>query len=119
MTDDAPDYEVVEEQTKKEAERLAVVRRQQRDDFRAVMSSALGRRFVWTLIEGRAAAGGQSFVAGGPEGDRSTAFNEGQRSIGIGLRADAQRWERHLYLAMVREQLDALAEAKKEPEENS
>ena len=52
-----------------------------KDDLRAVLGTAYGRRVIWKLV-GRCGVFRASFVQG--EAD-STAYNEGRRSIGSQL----------------------------------
>jgi hypothetical protein len=70
-------------------------------DLRAVMGTAHGRRLVWRLLV-QAGLYSSSYAADA----LATAFNEGRRSVGLALMAEAQRVTTDLYVAMVREQLN-------------
>jgi hypothetical protein len=87
----------------------ALLRNRERDaatlaaaDIRAVMSTQQGRRFVWSLIES-AGVYAPSFTGAA----ETTAFNEGRRSVGIGLMVAAQRDVPDLYVIALQEQLAA------------
>ncbi len=67
-----------EEDLRQAKTRQEQLRRQEKDDFRRVMSSMQGRRLVWRLLE-RCGIYRTSFT-----GESSTTFfNEGRRNIGL------------------------------------
>jgi len=71
-------------------------------DLKSVMSTEAGRRFVWGLIED-AGAFAPSFTGTAA----TTDFNEGRRSVGLGLMVAAQRDATDLYVTALQEQLAA------------
>lgn len=72
-----------------------------RDDLRAILATAEGRRFAWSIL---ASAGvyGRSFT-GEP---LTTAHNEGRREVGLQLLERIEAQAPGSYLAMLREGLD-------------
>jgi GAF domain-containing protein len=74
-------------------------------DLLAVMSTAPGRRFVWGLIEGVFAPSYASEAL-------ATAYNEGRRSVAIGLMVRCQQDATNQYVQALTEQLaDQAADA--------
>jgi hypothetical protein len=80
--------------------------RQTAADLMAVLSSPVGRRFVWRLIDDDSL----SFDLD----DKVTAFREGARSLRLELRQQCKAVAVEQYKTMVREQLDALDEPEEE-----
>ncbi len=80
------------------------------DDLHAVMKTPNGRRFVWRLMT-QAGVLAASYAAD----PTATAFNEGRRSIGLNLMREIQRVCPDLYVASLREDLQAKEEAKAPP----
>ena len=76
-------------------------RMQERDDedFRTILKTAYGRRFVWKLMR-RCGIFKQSFIPGDTPQD--TAFNEGRRSIGNTLLGQVNDINPEAYLQMVK-----------------
>jgi hypothetical protein len=72
-----------------------------RSDLVAVLSTPEGRRFVWDLLDEKAGTFGPSFV-GEPH---STSYNEGRRSVGLGLLVRCQQHAPDLYVQALQEQL--------------
>ena len=66
-----------------------------------LMSSAEGRRYIWSQLED-CHIFGQTFVASAGSA-ALTAFNEGRRSVGLALLADIHRWAAIEYSTMVAE----------------
>jgi hypothetical protein len=83
--------------------RELLVAERAKNDLAAVMSTAEGRRFVWALIE-HAGVYGPSYASEA----LATAYNEGRRSIGIGLQARCQADVPDLYVTALKEQLTEL-----------
>lgn len=65
------------------------------------MQTPEGRRFVWGLIE-HAGSFGPSYASEA----LATAYNEGRRSVGIGLMTRCQLDATDLYVTALKEQLD-------------
>jgi hypothetical protein len=72
-----------------------------RSDLTAVLSTPEGRRFVWDLLDDKAGTFGPSFV-GEPH---ATSYNEGRRSVGLGLLVRCQQYAPDLYVQALQEQL--------------
>lgn len=98
--------------------------RQEADnDLRAVLSTAEGRRLLFRWIDRECRTFSASF-----QGQAAlTDYNEGRRSIGIGLMTEAQRVAPELYVLALQEQLQRqgeeqvkrdAAQAKRESEES-
>ncbi|QII84180.1 endopeptidase [Bordetella hinzii] len=85
------------EAEKAEEERLA--REREKSDLCVVMGSKEGRRVVWRLLE-QAGIHRISFVPGDP---LATAFNEGQRNLGLKLQADVEAASQKRFIDMMRE----------------
>lgn len=77
-------------------------REQERNDLRAVMDTAAGRRFVWKLLSD-AGVFRSSYVAGQAD---TTAFNEGGRNRGLTLLGDIMNDAPEKYLIMQKEAID-------------
>lgn len=101
-----------------------LAREQEHNDLRAVMSTPQGRRFVWRLLE-HAGLFGPSYASD----HGATAYNEGRRSIAIGLLTRVQTEATDLYVTALTEQITqqratadlraaAAAEAVANPQEN-
>jgi hypothetical protein len=86
----------------REAARQALEKEQREADWKWVMSSETGRRFVWRIIDEISGATNGSFSAGAPD---LTAFNEGRRAVGLQLISESQRITEKEYVHMVCEQL--------------
>lgn len=86
-----------EEKAKQEQEREL---EQRRDDLTAVMRTANGRRFVWRLM-----LDANVFGRSMSDTDRSTAWAEGRRDVGIALMTEVQSVVPEAYLRMLSEQL--------------
>lgn len=69
------------------------------DDFKRLMSSRWGRRFVWSLLE-RAGVWRLSFSTNAMQ----TAFNEGRRNEGLSLVAAIHKLCPERYAEMLQEQ---------------
>lgn len=67
-------------------------------DLLAVLSTPQGRRFAWGLIEGVFAPSYASEAL-------ATAYNEGRRSVAIGLMVRCQQDATNLYVTALTEQL--------------
>lgn len=94
MTDIDPEHQ-------KAAEAQAEVRRVQVEDVKWLLAHKAGRRFVWRLLE-QAGVYRTSFNNSGSV----TAFNEGQRNIGLMLVAEIQELVPERYLDMLKERKD-------------
>ena len=70
-------------------------------DLRSLMETIEGRRFVWRLLS-RCGIFRQSYV----QDSDGTAFNEGQRSIGLWVYQDLQMGCSDLFLIMQAEAAD-------------
>ena len=68
------------------------------DGFRQVMGSANGRAFIWELLS----ICGLFRTSFNPS-NAITAFNEGQRNIGLEIMAKVHRLKPEKYIPMVRE----------------
>lgn len=79
-------------------EELAEARRKEVEDVKWLMAHKAGRRFMWRLLD-RAGVYRTSFNNSGSV----TAFNEGQRNIGLFLVAEIQDIAPEQYLAMIKE----------------
>jgi hypothetical protein len=91
--------------------------RMRNDDLTFVLGSPQGRRFFWDVLDRRAGTFSGSFT-----GNSQTFFNEGRRSVGIELMADAQQLAPELYGLALQEQLKATAEESlllRQPEEKT
>ncbi len=66
-------------------------------DFKEIMGTALGRRFVWSLL-GKCGIYHTSFT-----GNSKTFFNEGQRNVGLTYMNMVNRYCLKEYLLMVKE----------------
>lgn len=84
------------------AQRQEVAKKQMESDWRFVMSTETGRRFVWRIIDEIAGSTNGSFAAGAPD---LTSFNEGRRAVGLQLITESQRITEKEYVHMVCEQL--------------
>lgn len=86
-----------ERQIKAASRRLGRNRQQELDDFKQIMSTQVGRRFLWRLLD---LTGFQktSFT-----GNSTTFFNEGQRNIGLILWADMNQSCPEMYVTMLNE----------------
>lgn len=92
------------------------LKRQNDDDLRAVLATTQGRRFLWRMLS-QAGLYSPSFATD----PLATAYNEGRRSVAMGLMLEAQRVSAPLYVRAVREQMDQLeadAHAVTEPVDN-
>ncbi|MFT3708033.1 MAG: hypothetical protein QM817_10290 [Archangium sp.] len=109
------DDELREEATRK---RKVELQRKHDEALRWVLSGELGRLHFWALLE-RAGLYSSSYA----EKAEATAFNEGRRSIAIGLLTEAQRVAPELYLQALKERHEAATreqhEAKKREAESS
>lgn len=79
-------------------EELAEARRKEVEDIKWLMAHKAGRRFMWRVLE-KAGVYRSSFNNSGS----ITAFNEGQRNIGLMLVAEIQDVTPDQYLAMIKE----------------
>jgi hypothetical protein len=79
-------------------EELAESRRKEIEDIKWLMAHKAGRRLAWRLLE-RAGVYRTSFNNSGS----ITAFNEGQRNMGLFLLAELQEIAPDNYLAMIKE----------------
>lgn len=90
--------ETLAKDSKERAEaRLAL----ERDDFKEVVSTAPGRRFMWRLINARCGVTSSSYSSD----PYATAFGEGQRGVGIKLLNDMQEVAPEQYVVMLTEAL--------------
>lgn len=87
-----------DEALQKRRERQELDRGQRAADLRAVMGTPQGQRFLFGIIEQDCNAFGGSFVAGAAD---VSDFNEGARSIGVGLMLEIQGTAPEQYAAMV------------------
>ena len=93
------DFSVADEQRGAKRDLLAKL---EEDDFRWVMGTPKGRRFVWSLLS----ATGMyqtSYVAGDSGG---TAFREGRRNLGLMLLAKIDQWCPENFVKMYNEHLE-------------
>jgi hypothetical protein len=88
-----------EQRRQRELEELA--RQRWEMDFKAILSSEIGRRFFWSLLN-RCNVFGPSYA----EGASATAFNEGRRAVGIQLMQDGQRLASADYVLTLNEALN-------------
>ena len=77
-------------------------RKQADDDFRLVLSTWQGRRFLWRLLH---AAG--LYAPSYADSPATTAYNEGRRSVALHWLAEAQRVAPESYALGLRELLAA------------
>jgi len=77
-----------------------------RRNLRQVMSSSQGRAFVFELIDRECGVSSASFS----ESPNTTAYLEGQRSVGIALQERLKLETRQLYLLLLREAFDRVPE---------
>lgn len=70
------------------------------EDLRSVLSTPSGRRFMWSLIDGRAGVHGASFAG---EQTHEAAYAEGKRAVGVLLLQDCRRVASSEYLHMLAE----------------
>ncbi len=85
------------------------------NDLAALMATIEGRRFVWRFLS-KCGIFRQSYVSD----SNGTAFNEGQRSIGLMLYAELQLACADLYLEMQREAvISAELDRKRKDDERS
>lgn len=87
---------------RKELERREARRR--REDLRAVMGTATGRRFMWRLLNADTGISARSYT--GELG--STAFNEGRRSVGLVLLEELQRDAPEAWARMMSERAEQI-----------
>lgn len=86
-----------EEEARRE-EHLALVRAQrERDDFKWVVSTEQGRRFLWDLLAFTGVYR-SSFT-----GNSQTFFNEGRRDVGLRLLGQINEHEPEAYVTMLKE----------------
>jgi hypothetical protein len=85
-----------------QAARAKLAEEQMQADWKHVMATEAGRRFVWRIIDELSGATNGSFVAGVPD---LTSYNEGRRHVGLQLITEAQRITEKEYVHMVCEQL--------------
>jgi hypothetical protein len=95
----------VEDQEQNTAQNLAEEKRKEKErkyaeDLRWIMSDPRGRRFMWDLLA-RTRLYQLSHVDGSFD---KTAFNEGQRNVGLSYLADIERLTPERYEKMVEEQ---------------
>jgi hypothetical protein len=76
-----------------------------REDLRAVMGTATGRRFIWRLLNSDTGINALSYT-GDPS---STDFNEGRRSVGLNLLAEIQRDAPAPWMRMMQERAEQIA----------
>jgi hypothetical protein len=86
-----------EAQVKEAGQKVKRGRELELGDFRGIMDSLSGRRFVYRYIS-KCGVFEQSFT-----GNNTTFFNEGQRSIGLSLMADINEACPELYMRMIEE----------------
>lgn len=92
-----------ERNARRKAEREAAALQRQRDQVLFdLLGAPAGRDWVYDLLS-RCGIYQIGFVPGQPD---STAFNLGQRNIGLGLMADITRVAPDLYVEMLQEQKD-------------
>lgn len=103
---DAEEHEA-EEKAKKE-EMIARIKRL--DDIRWILSNAKGRRFLWWVLE-LCGVFRASYVS---RDSNQTAFNEGNRDIGIRVLATVQAADSKAYSQMQDEHLAEQGKKKKE-----
>lgn len=95
-----------------EARKLAQARSEREAaDLRTVMDSPEGRRHIWRTLS-KCGIHRQSYI---PDSD-STAFNEGQRSIGLWQYAELQSNCADLYALMVSEAVNEALEQRRADE---
>lgn len=94
------------DETESQDEAGALVDAQEALDADAVLATPAGRRWVWKLLEERCGLHAASSI-GDP---LQMAARAGARNVGVLLMLDLQRRNLQGYLAMVREQLDAIIE---------
>lgn len=94
------------QERRRELEQLA--RTQRETDLRWVLSSPVGRRFFWRVLDDVCATFGRSYD-GTPLG---TAFSEGRRSVGLALLTEAQRVAPSDYVHALQEAVAAQEEAR-------
>lgn len=82
-----------------EAKTGDLIRQQDADDFKALMATKRGRRFVWRLLE-MAGVYRSSFGTNALQ----MAFTEGNRNTGLFLMAQIHEHCPEAYLTMLREQ---------------
>lgn len=76
------------------------------DDLHAVMSTPIGRRFIWRILV-QSGVWDASFNGGS---EHVTSYREGRRSVGLALMAKAQEECPSEYVHMVSEQLASTRE---------
>lgn len=86
------------EQTEKADWKATDLRKRQLEDLRAVLEGSFGRRFVWRYL-GLCGVFHSSFAVNAEQ----TAFNEGQRNIGLQLLADVNEADPDAYAKMLNE----------------
>jgi len=86
------------EQVKEAGDKAQRNRRQELDQVRLVVGTSLGRAFYWRLLQ-LCGVFQSSFNHSGS----ITAFNEGQRNIGLKLLADLNEAAPEAYVTMMRE----------------
>lgn len=80
-----------------------LVHEQELRDLRHVLETKPGRRYLWRKLS-EAGCFRQSFVPGEPD---ATTFNEGRRSLGLGILAEIHELDPSFYLQMMQEAKDA------------
>lgn len=98
MMKDPTDLTGQAEEAAQRAETDADRRRQEVDDFKQLMDTASGRRFVWRLLS----------ITGvyrtSMTGNSSTFFNEGRRDVGLQLLAEIHEHSIDAFVQMLKEQ---------------
>jgi hypothetical protein len=74
------------------------LRRQELEDMRFILSTPQGRRFIWRYLT-RCGVFALSYSHSGSE----TAFNEGQRNIGLKLMAELSEADASAYVTILKE----------------
>lgn len=72
-------------------ERRKAREKQRREDLGAWLSTQVGRRLFWDLIDRRCNLGGEDLVVSGEDGRRLSDVNAGRRRVGQELKLEAVR----------------------------
>lgn len=98
MRRDPTDIRRQEEEAERDARQASIQRAQEVEDFKHVVGSVEGRRFLWRLLE-KTGVYRSSFT-----GSSETFFREGQRNVGLFLIGEIHEICPEVYTTMLKEQ---------------
>lgn len=96
---DPLDLEAEPERAREKAQREAAASAREADDWMWLMDTPRGRRIVWSLLEKT----GVYRTSFSPASDSQTAFNEGQRNVGLVIVTAIMQHTPDLFVIMQKE----------------